>query len=119
QLRRGQLAQLVIDQGEQLLGGVRFALLDGREDARDVVHRREPLGRYRGKGPTPSPVARMASSPDPGDGESLPSSYPPRRRGDSHTQMASDFLATRLRLPPNKTHPAIPRPRWPGATFPL
>ena len=97
-------SQLVIDQWQELLGRLRVAVLDGREDARDVVHRREPLGRYRGKGPTPSPVARMASSPGPGDGESLPSGYPPRRRGDSQTQMASDFLATRLHFPPRITH---------------
>ena len=40
----GQLAQLVVDQRQELLGGLRVAVLDGREDARDVVHRREPPG---------------------------------------------------------------------------
>ena len=119
ELLGGQLAQFVVDQGQELLGGLGIAVLDGREDARDVVHRREPLGRYRGKGPTPSPVARMASSPGPGDGESLPSGYPPRRRGDSQTQMASDFLATRLHFPPNKTHSGVPQSRSPEATDPL
>ena len=34
---RRQLAQLVVDQRQQLLGGVRVALLDGGQDARDVV----------------------------------------------------------------------------------
>ena len=34
----GQLAQLIVDQGQELLGGLRVAGLDGREDARDVVH---------------------------------------------------------------------------------
>ena len=33
-----QLAQLVVDQGQQLLGGLRVALLDGGQDARDVGH---------------------------------------------------------------------------------
>ena len=40
QLRCGQLAQLVVDQRQELLGGLGVAVLDGREDARDVVHRR-------------------------------------------------------------------------------
>ena len=35
---RGQLAQLVVDQRQELLGGLRVALLDGREDAGHVVH---------------------------------------------------------------------------------
>ena len=34
----GQLAQLVIDQRQQLGSGVRVALLDGGQDARDVTH---------------------------------------------------------------------------------
>jgi hypothetical protein len=38
QLLRRQLAQLVVDQRQELLGGVRVALLDGGEDARDVAH---------------------------------------------------------------------------------
>jgi hypothetical protein len=33
-----QLAQLVVDQRQQLRGGVRIALLDRRQDARDVSH---------------------------------------------------------------------------------
>ena len=37
---RRQLAQLVVDQRQQLLGGVRVALLDGRQDAGHVAHRR-------------------------------------------------------------------------------
>ena len=38
QLLRGQLAQLVVDQRQELLGGVRIALLDGGQDARNFVH---------------------------------------------------------------------------------
>ena len=33
-----QLAQLVVDQRQELLGRLRVALLDGREDAGHVVH---------------------------------------------------------------------------------
>ena len=40
QLLRRQLAQLVVDQRQELLGGVRVALLDGGQDARDVGHSR-------------------------------------------------------------------------------
>ena len=38
QLPRGQLAQLVVDQRQELSGGLRVALLDRREDVSDVVH---------------------------------------------------------------------------------
>ena len=38
----GQLAQLVVDQRQELLGRLGVALLDGREDAGDVVHREPP-----------------------------------------------------------------------------
>ena len=38
QLLRRQLAQLVIDQGQKLVGGVRVALFDGGQDACDVAH---------------------------------------------------------------------------------
>ena len=64
----GELAQLVVDQRQELLGRLRVALLDGREDACDVVHRREPPGTShpRSIGPHPSPVARIASQPGPG-----------------------------------------------------
>ena len=44
ELPRGELAELVVDQGQELLGRLRVAVLDGREDARDVVHRPWPLG---------------------------------------------------------------------------
>ena len=40
QLLGRQLAQLVVDQRQQLLGGVRVALLDGGQDARNFTHRR-------------------------------------------------------------------------------
>jgi hypothetical protein len=35
---RGELAQLVLDQRQELLGGVRIAVLDGGQDARYVTH---------------------------------------------------------------------------------
>ena len=34
----GELAQLVVDQRQQLLGSVRVALLDGRQDVGDITH---------------------------------------------------------------------------------
>ena len=40
--RGSELPQLVVDQRQQLLGRLAVALLDGREDAGDVVHRLEP-----------------------------------------------------------------------------
>src|SRR4051794_27062111 len=40
----GQLAQLIVDQGQELLGDLRVAGLDGREDAGDVVHGRRSPG---------------------------------------------------------------------------
>jgi hypothetical protein len=46
---RREPTQLLVDQGQQLLGGRRVALLDGRQDARDLVahgrHLRWPQGR--------------------------------------------------------------------------
>src|SRR5262249_11991794 len=38
QLLRGQLAQLVVDQRQELLRGRRIAALDGRQDAGDIAH---------------------------------------------------------------------------------
>ena len=35
----GESAQFVVDQWQQLLGSVRVALLNGRQDAGDFVHR--------------------------------------------------------------------------------
>ena len=40
--RGSELPQLVVDQRQQLLGRLADAVLDGREDAGDVVHRLEP-----------------------------------------------------------------------------
>jgi hypothetical protein len=55
----GELAQLVVDQGEQVLGGAGVAPLDVREDAGHVRHRharrRPPRPRHH---PYPGPVAR-------------------------------------------------------------
>ena len=55
QLARRQLAQLVVDQRQELLGGLRVALLDGGEDARDVAH-------HQTSGSEPRP-ARILNSP--------------------------------------------------------
>src|SRR5262249_21777374 len=38
----GQLAQFIVDQGQELTGGVRVALLDGRQEVGNIVHRRSP-----------------------------------------------------------------------------
>src|SRR5262249_47198951 len=38
-------AQFVVDQGDEWLGGGRVALLDGRQDARDLTHWRNHAGR--------------------------------------------------------------------------
>ena len=56
QLLGGQLAQLVVDQRQELLGRLRVALLDGREDAGDVVH----------AGRCPGPSGRVATRTDAG-----------------------------------------------------
>ena len=44
QLLRGQPAELVIDQRQQLLGGLGIALLDRREDPCHFIHRRRRPG---------------------------------------------------------------------------
>ena len=54
QLPGGQLAQLVVDQRQQLLGRAGLALLDGGQDPRDVVHRLVSDGRPGGF-PDPGP----------------------------------------------------------------
>jgi hypothetical protein len=33
-----QLAQLIVDERQELLGGVRIAVYDGGQDARDIIH---------------------------------------------------------------------------------
>jgi len=45
QLLGGQLPQLVVDQRQELAGGVGVALLDGGEDAGDFTHGRHRAGR--------------------------------------------------------------------------
>ena len=42
QLLRRQLAQLLVDQRQELLGGVGIASLDGGQDAGNLAHRRHP-----------------------------------------------------------------------------
>jgi hypothetical protein len=39
QLYGGELPQLLVDEGQELLGGVGIALLDGRQDAGYLTHR--------------------------------------------------------------------------------
>ena len=56
QLLRGQFAQLVVDQRQQLLGGLGVALLDRREDPCHFIHRRR----------RPGPSARDAAAAYPG-----------------------------------------------------
>src|SRR5262249_55572400 len=60
QPRRRQLAQLVIDQRQQLLRRRRVALLDGRQNPRHVTHRPSPHG--------PSPISTSSAN--------APSTYP-------------------------------------------
>jgi hypothetical protein len=55
QARRGELAQLVVDQREELAGGVGVALLDEAQDVRDFAHDRPAEGKFdqqyiRGRG---------------------------------------------------------------------
>ena len=52
----GQPAQLVVYHGQQLVGGLRVALLDRREDVGDVVH----------AGCSPGPSGRVAARTDAG-----------------------------------------------------
>jgi hypothetical protein len=40
QLLSRELAQLLIDEGQKLLRRARIALLDGKQDARDLIHGR-------------------------------------------------------------------------------
>src|SRR5262249_57815895 len=47
QLLRRQLAQLVVDQRQELAGGVRVALLDGAQDAGHVGHSGEHTARVK------------------------------------------------------------------------
>src|SRR6516165_10549510 len=42
-----RLAELVVYQGQQFLGGVRIALFDGGQDAGNVAHERHPAGQPR------------------------------------------------------------------------
>src|SRR5262245_580289 len=42
----GELAQLVVNEWEQIRGGVRIASLDRRKDARDLIHRPHDSGLY-------------------------------------------------------------------------
>src|SRR5262249_45978766 len=49
QLLRRQLAQLGVDQGQELFGGAGVALLDGTEEVRHRTHGRSPGGEALGK----------------------------------------------------------------------
>jgi hypothetical protein len=43
QLLRGQLAQPVVNERQQLCGGVRVPLLEGAQDATNVTHRTQTI----------------------------------------------------------------------------
>src|SRR5438132_12880349 len=45
QLLRRQLAQLIVDERQELLSAVGVALLDGGQDAGNIIHRGAPEGR--------------------------------------------------------------------------
>ena len=60
----GEVAEFVVDQGQELLGGLRVALLDGREDLRHISHGQSLLSRGLRLGP--SCTARVTSQPDRG-----------------------------------------------------
>ena len=65
QLGRRQLPQLVIDQGQELFGGERVALLDRGQDACDIAHRRHRKGE-RLCGPTSPNPREPGPAPLPG-----------------------------------------------------
>src|SRR5207244_9612274 len=80
QLGRRQLAQLVVDQREKLLGGVRIALLDGGQDAVHFTHRR--LRGWSAKKPAWRNARRHSTTPaysltGPPTGAGCPSSSHP------------------------------------------
>src|SRR6516164_4021701 len=59
-------AQLIVNQRQELGGGLGIALLDGRQDARDFVHRRPPEwespgGPFGGTDYVPVPAAEQAA----------------------------------------------------------
>ena len=45
QFLNGEVAEFVVDQGQELLGGLRVSLLHGREDLRHIIHGQSPLPR--------------------------------------------------------------------------
>src|SRR5262249_38902156 len=47
QLLRGELAQFVVDEGQELRGGVRVALLNGGQNAGDIGHDSEHTARAK------------------------------------------------------------------------
>ena len=62
----GQLAQFLVDQGQELLGCLQVALLDRREDLRDVVHRKESPERNNPAASTRPRAPSLGSSRSPG-----------------------------------------------------
>src|SRR5262249_12105531 len=119
QLRRRELAQLVVDQRQELLRGGRVALLDGRQDAGDFAHaadctsagsqtrpktahpRHPAPGRFPppGKGPPPAPPAswpatRLSTTPTPP--ATTPSSSGPPAAPPPRTTWASQPTLSRF-----------------------
>jgi hypothetical protein len=58
---RRQLAQLVVDERQELLGGARVALLDGRQDAGDIAHWWHRKGESLGGTTSPTSVRGSAA----------------------------------------------------------
>src|SRR5262249_12241873 len=103
QLLRGELAQLVVDQRQELLGGGRIALLDGGQDAGDLTHDEQS---YRGSGvqtirQAPNPAASRVEQPhaNPAPGRSRTCSESRALRAPVCSTSARPKGAMRLLLP--------------------
>ena len=68
-LLRRQLAQFVINQRQELLGGVRVALLDGGKDASNVGHRHQAPEGFTSR---PEYTSRVGASPGYAEGRAKP-----------------------------------------------
>jgi hypothetical protein len=53
----GQFAQLIVDQRQELLGGVQVTLLDGGQDVRDIGHQQTQKGEGLRRTTSPTPDA--------------------------------------------------------------
>ena len=73
-----ELAQLVVDERQQSLGGLRVALLDGGQDAGDVGHDRQSY-----HGPDPSAAAIPAGGSRHGAAPARPAAHRSGRRSST------------------------------------